>query len=313
LQEAREVVRRLTSAKNIHFDIEKNIALMVVTTEHERTVNAETSYQACFEGTNLRRTVIVTGIYCIQTLNGNPLRGYSTYFLEQAGLPTTQAFNMTIAGFAVAIVGGFFSVRMTQLSSHVSTSSILEIVKLTAMNTQWVLLPLFGRRTIYLWNLVLMLVIMVVVGALGVPQAESSKPAYAWAIGSLLLISSFIYNCSIGPLTNTLCSEIPSSLLRSKSIVLARWAYIVTTIVANTLTPYQLNPTAWNWSAKTGFFWAGGCLISTIFTYFYVPEPKDRTTAELDILFERKVPSRHFSKTPVNLTEAIYGDQEKSA
>ncbi|RFU23741.1 hypothetical protein B7463_g12593, partial [Scytalidium lignicola] len=284
IEEAREVVKRLTSSKNIHFDIEKNIALMVVTTEHERTVNAETSYWACFQGTNLRRTIIVIGIYSIQTLNGNPLRGYSTYFLEQAGLATTQAFNMTIVGFAVAIVGGFFS---------------------------WVLLPLFGRRTIYFWSLVLMFLIMVLVGALGVPQAESPKPTYAWAIGSLLIVSSFLYNCSIGPLTNTLCSELPSALLRSKSIVLARWSYAVTTIVASVLTPYQLNPTAWNWSAKTGFFWAGGCLISIVFTYFYVPEPKDRTTAELDILFERKVPARRFSKTPVDLTEAIYGDGEK--
>ena len=87
--------------------------------------------------------------------------------------------------------------------------------------------------------------------------------------------------------------------------------YVVTTIIAGVLTPYQLNPTAWNWSAKAGFFWAGGCVISIVFAYFCVPEPKDRTTAELDILFERKVPPRHFSKTPVNLIEAIYGDVEK--
>ncbi|KAL6836790.1 general substrate transporter [Trichoderma sp. SZMC 28015] len=284
LQDARAVVKRLTSDKNVNFDIDKNIALMVVTTEHERSINAETTYLACFQGTNLRRTLIVIGIYCIQTLNGNPLRGYSTYFYQQAGLPTTQAFNMTIAGFAVAIVGGFFS---------------------------WVLLPLFGRRTIYFWSLVLMFIIMILVGALGVPQSRSPTPAFAWTIGSLLIVSSFLYNCSIGPLTNTLCSEIPSSLLRSKSVVLARWTYAVTTIIAGVLTPYQLNPTAWNWGAKTGLFWAGGCLISIIFTYFCVPEPKDRTTAELDILFERKVSPRHFSKTPVDLTEAIYGDDEK--
>lgn len=156
-----------------------------------------------------------------------------------------------------------------------------------------------------------MFVIMVLVGALGVPQAKFPTPAYAWAIGSLLLISSFIYNCSIGPLTNTFCAEIPSALLRSKSIVLARWTYTITTIAAGVLTPYQLNPTAWNWSAKTGFFWAGGCLISIVFTYFCVPEPKDRTTAEMDILFERKIPSRHFSKTRVDLTDALYGKEEK--
>lgn len=129
MQEAREVVERLTSPKNVNFDIEKNIALMVVTTEHERIVNAETSYWACFQGTNLRRTIIVIGIYCIQTLNGNPIRSYSTYFLEQAGLATTQAFNMTIVGFAVAILGGFFSVRI--LPSYLHSLTCLEIPMLT--------------------------------------------------------------------------------------------------------------------------------------------------------------------------------------
>ena len=105
------MVQRLTSAKNINFDIDKNVTLMVITTEHERQVDERTSYRACFSGINLTRTMIVIGIYLIQILNGNPIRGYSTYFLQQAGLPTTQAFNMTIVGFAVAIVGGFFSVR----------------------------------------------------------------------------------------------------------------------------------------------------------------------------------------------------------
>lgn len=117
VQEARDVVQRLTSRRNINFDVHKAVALMVATTEHEREVEAQTSYWALFRGLNLNRTLICIGIYCIQVLNGNSLRGYSTYFLEQAGLPTTQAFNMTIAGFAVAIVGGFFSVRPTHHES----------------------------------------------------------------------------------------------------------------------------------------------------------------------------------------------------
>ncbi|KAF7557821.1 hypothetical protein G7Z17_g482 [Cylindrodendrum hubeiense] len=283
LEDAKDVVKSLTSPKNVNFNVDKYVTLMVVTTEHERAVNSETSYGACFQGANLRRTLTVIGIYCVQTLNGNPLRGYSTYFLQQAGLPTVQAFNMTIVGFAVAIAGGIFS---------------------------WVLLGLFGRRTIYCWSLVLMFSIMLTIGTLGIQQTESPKDAYPWAIGSLLIASSFLYNCSIGPLTHTLCSEIPSAILRSKSIVLARGMYVLTTIVAGVLTPYQLNPTEWNWGAKTGLFWAGGCLIAIVFAYFYVPEPKDRTTAELDILFGKKIPARHFARTQVDLADAVYGDDD---
>lgn len=156
-----------------------------------------------------------------------------------------------------------------------------------------------------------MLVLLVLVGIFGVIRSYHPQAPYAYAIGSLLIISSFVYNCSIGPLTNTLCSEIPSSILRSKSIVLARWCYAVTTIIAGVLTPYQLNPTAWNWGAKTGFFWAGSCLLSVLFAYFFVPEPKDRTTAELDILFEKGVSARHFATTAVNLPDALYGDEKQ--
>jgi MFS transporter, SP family, general alpha glucoside:H+ symporter len=153
---------------------------------------------------------------------------------------------------------------------------------------------------------------MITIGLLGI-QDVSSNAAYPWAIGSLLIVSSFLYNCSIGPLTHTLCSEIPSAIVRSKSIVLARGTYVLTTIVAGVLTPYQLNPTEWNWGAKTGLFWAGGCLIAIVFAYFYVPEPKNRSTAELDILFERKIPARHFSKTKVDLADVIYVDDERKA
>lgn len=114
LDDARAALVRLTSDSkdDVPFDFDKNIALMVATTEHERAVNASTTYMACFQGANLRRTVIAVGVYCIQVLNGNPLRGYSTYFLQQAGMATTQSFNMTIVGFAVAIIGGFFSVSL---------------------------------------------------------------------------------------------------------------------------------------------------------------------------------------------------------
>ncbi|SPO02413.1 probable Maltose permease [Cephalotrichum gorgonifer] len=281
LEDAKKVLQRLTSAGASGLDLDKSVALMVVTTEHERTVNAETTYLACFKGGDLKRTLIAMGIYCAQTLSGNPLRSFSTYFLQQAGFPNDQAFTMTIINHSLALVGGIVS---------------------------WALLPLFGRRDMYLWSLVIMLVVMVLIGGLGVPQAHSSNTAYSWAIGIILIISSFIYNAGFGPLTNTICCEIPSTLLRSKSIVLARWSYMVTVIVANAITPYQLNPTAWNWGAKTGFFWAGGCLISLVFVYFYVPETKGRTTAEMDILFEQNVSPRHFAKTQVDLVEAIGGD-----
>jgi SP family general alpha glucoside:H+ symporter-like MFS transporter len=67
----------------------------------------------------------------------------------------------------------------------------------------------------------------------------------------------------------------------------------------------MLNPTAWNWGAKSGFFWAGLCFICLNWTYFRLPEPKGRTYGEIDILFERRVSARKFKGTVVNEFEDI--------
>ncbi len=143
----------------------------------------------------------------------------------------------------------------------------------------------------------------IIVGGLGVPQASSPSSGLGWGIGALLLVSVFISGVTTSPVSYTLVSEIPSSLLRSKSIVVARFSYACVNIAANVLAPYQLNPSAWGWGARSGFFWGGTCTLGLIFTYFVVPEPKDRTIAELDLLFAKRVSARRFAKAQVHLSE----------
>lgn len=271
LEEARATLLRLTSTDRVDFDVDKALTLMVVTTEQEREHGTGSRYLDCFKGTDLRRTIITCGCWAIQTLSGSGLRSYSTYFYKQAGLPTDQAFNLSIAGYALGIVGVF---------------------------TAWFLLPHMGRRTIYLVGLICLAVCLIIVGILGTVRTGT---AIAWAVGSVLLVYTFFYDVSVGPVCYSLVSELPSVHLRSKSVVLARASYNVLQIVSNVITPYMLNPSAWNWGAKAGFFYAGACILSLVFTYFVVPEPKGRTFAELNLLFQKKVPARYFSKTRVDL------------
>ena len=77
--------------------------------------------------------------------------------------------------------------------------------------------------------------------------------------------------------------------------------YNVVGIICSVLTPYMLNPGAWNWGNYAGFFWAGICFLCVIYTYFRVPEPSGRTFAELDLLFERGVSARKFASTKVDV------------
>lgn len=62
----------------------------------------------------------------------------------------------------------------------------------------------------------------------------------------------------------------------------------------------MLNSGEWNLKAKSAYVWFVCGVIALTWAYFQLPEPKGRTYGELDILFERKIPARQFSKTVVN-------------
>lgn len=45
----------------------------------------------------------------------------------------------------------------------------------------------------------------------------------------------------------------------------------------------------------------GICFCCIVYTYFRIPEPRGRTFAELDVLFEKKIPARKFASTKVDV------------
>lgn len=264
LAEARRSVARLTRAPTTG-EIDKTLALISHTNKLELRASAGTSYADCFRGTDLRRTEIVAGVWAIQMLCGSPFMGFSAYFYEQAGLEVSNAFTMTLAQFCLGGIGTVFS---------------------------WFLMGWCGRRTLYLAGLGSMTVLLGLIGFVAL-AGVGNIPAQ-WAVGSLLLLYTFIYDCTVGPVCYSLVTEMTSTRLKTKSVVLARNMYNVTSIVTNIITPLMLNPTAWNWGAKSGFFWAGTCSLCFVWTFFRVPEPKGRTYGEMDVLFAAKVPARKF-------------------
>jgi len=243
--------------------------MMVTTNELEKALESGTGYWDCFKGIDLRRTEIVCVTWSIQNLCGSAFMGYSTYFYEQAGLPTVDAFDMSMAQYAIGFIGTVGS---------------------------WFLMSRAGRRTLYTYGLALLTLLLLLIGLISISNSKGAS----WGIGSLLLVYTFTYDITVGPVCYSLVAEIPSTRLKTKSIVLARNVYNVMGIVNGVIVPYMLNPTAWNWRGKAGFFWAGMCALCWLWTYFRLPEPRGRTYGELDILFERGVAARKFTGTDVS-------------
>ena len=63
---------------------------------------------------------------------------------------------------------------------------------------------------------------------------------------------------------------------------------------------HPLTLVAWNWGAKTGLFYAGTNLLCLIWCWFRLPETKDRTFGEIDLLFDNHVSARKFKYTKVD-------------
>lgn len=273
MDDAKHSLRRL-AAKNQAFsehDADQTVQMMIHTNELEKAAAETGSYWDCFRRTDLRRTEIACMVWLIQVFCGGPLMGLSSYFYLQAGLPTDQAFNLSIGQFAMGLVG--------TLSS-------------------WFLLRKVGRRTLYLYGQMVLFVLMITVGGLAF---KSKDIGVSWAIGSMLLLFTFVYDLTVGPVCYCLVAEISSTRLRAKTIVLARNAYNIGGIIANVLSPRMLNTTEWNWGAKAGFFWAATGALCTLWTYFRLPETMDRSYGALDILFEEKVSARKFASTKVEM------------
>ena len=167
----------------------------------------------------------------------------------------------------------------------------------------WPMIKSFGRRTIFLGGLVGCFLTLLITGFISLGPADSS--AISWAIGAMLLIYTFVYDSTIGPLTYVIVPEASSSRLRHKTTVLARNAYNITCIWTGVISPYMLNSSAWNWGAKAAFFWAGCSALCLAWAFFRLPETKDFTFAELDLLYERGVPARKFASERAAISEQM--------
>ncbi|KAJ2988825.1 hypothetical protein NUW58_g3777 [Xylaria curta] len=348
-------------------EADATLALMTYTDEMEKQVSAGTTYKDCFKGVNLRRTEIICMTWLASTLSGTALGGLSTFFYQQAGISDSDSFKLSWGKDAINFVGTVTSWfvldrigRKTLMFGGMSTIFVFLIGAVT-------LLLLVVHVYYYMYRLIWLFHTQDaqsrayephIIGFLGIHTPTST--AEAWAAGTLVLLLSATANFSIGPVVYTIVSEIPSTRLRAKSIILARNAYNAINIAFVNIVSYrQLSPDEWNWGLKSGFFWAGINAIFTAYIFFrlrefclllfcfplltcppfpprlfpgnspslivsfvlqgpYVShifaETKGRTYAELDILFENKVPARKFASTKIEtLIAGTEGAQKRQA
>lgn len=272
-ENAERAIRRVQRA-SAPIDPKDTLATIVYTNNLETELSVGTSYWDCFSGFELRRTEIACMCFAGQVLSGSSFAYNSSYFFEQLGLETHKIYNLNVGGTALALVGTICS--------------------------WFLLMPYFGRRSIYLGGLSAMCLTLCTIGVLNV---WTSYGTVSWVQAVLTLVWTFLFQ-SVGQLGWALPAEIGSTRLRTKTICIARNAYYIISVISQVLQPYFMNPTEFNMRGYTGFVWGGTAFLTLVWAFFRLPETRPKTNEELDVLFAQKISARNFAKTDVNAFDA---------
>jgi SP family general alpha glucoside:H+ symporter-like MFS transporter len=124
-----------------------------------------------------------------------------------------------------------------------------------------------------------------------------------YAQACLGVIISVVFAGTQGPISYTIIAETSSVRLRALSTAVGRSAYYIAEIPMIYLASKMLNTDGWNLAGKCGYVWGSTAVVCWVMAYFFLPELKHRSYRESDILFNRKISARKFSKTVINVQD----------
>jgi MFS transporter, SP family, general alpha glucoside:H+ symporter len=286
LEEAKKSVRRLGRVGAVD-TLDESVAMMKRTIELEKT-DKEPSLIELWKGTDRYRTLIVCGVYAAQNLTGNLIANQAVFFFERECPSSLCATSLTLVGAGMS--------TDTAFAMGLITSALQAIFVMLS----WILTTYLGRRTIYVWGSAINTAVLVAIGIAGsVADSNSSQLARA----SLGLIVSVLFCLGPAPASWVIIGETSSIRLRPLTTGVGRGAYYAINIPCIYLSTYMLNPTGGNLGAKCGYVWAATGFLCFLAAWQWLPEMKNRSYREIDILFNRRVQARKWTKTVVDIND----------
>lgn len=235
-------------------------------TLEEAETQKSSSYLQCFKGTNLRRTMIAIMVFQSEAMSGLGFVGsYGALMYQYLGISDAKSFQLQIGGQILSISGATIALLLSDF---------------------------IGRRPMYIGGclgLTLLLICMAVSGTVTTTSAVTASVAF-------YTMFNFAYNVGVGSTVYAIAGEIPTSVLRAKTLAIAVSASNAMNTFWSFVSPYIFNPGYGNLKAKIGFVFGAIMMIFVVLGFFFVPETRMRSYEELDELFMNKVPAREFRK-----------------
>ncbi|OAA40948.1 General substrate transporter [Metarhizium rileyi] len=230
--------------------------------EHEQMLTKAT-YIDCFKRANLRRTLIVMFSGALPQVFGLAVLAKASYFAQVVGMSANISVVLLIVGIVCGLLANTVSIWVLH---HVGRRRL-------------VLLGLFGVA--FLWL------------TMGISGIWDKQPTIIYT--SVSMISTIVVaGLSVWPASYAVGAETSSLQLRGKTQGLGWLTAGASASIFGFCTPYLYNSDAANLKSKIGFIFAGLCALAGVVSYFHVPEMKGRTPAEIDEMFEAKLPAKDF-------------------
>ncbi|KAL2401546.1 Major facilitator-type transporter ecdD [Exophiala dermatitidis] len=262
-EQAEMSLRRLRNSKIDEREFQAELNEIRQSTREQLEQNKKALFLEMWRGTNLRRTLLSIAVVCFHSANGSSwVNIYTTYFLQIAGVDNPFAYSILVT--CTGLVGVLVSFCFVRL---------------------------IDRRT----------VMLVGISACGLCQLA---PAIAWSVNpasratanvvvGFIALFTFFY-VAYAPYAWLLGGEYVNNQLRAFTFGLATALNFLGNWLGTFTAPYFINPAKLGWGPKYGYIWFGSNMILVIFTWFFLPETRDRTLEEIHEMFEARLPARKF-------------------
>lgn len=269
MEQARANLRKLRGFSDAQVDDE--LRVIKECNDNERDMSANAHFWELFNKQNFRRTITAGSLFSMNQISGIILSTtYATVFLVELGV--ADPFTLTVIASCCVLAGTIAGPFVVDRA---------------------------GRRPTALTGMTILMIIDLIAGGLAF---NSSSKSAALAIAALSFLFNFFWAASFYSLSSLLPSEIATPKLRSQTMAYAI-AWCQTTAVITTYAVPQLTAAdAANLGAKTYLVFAGCMFCIIIWSYFMIPETRNRTFAEIDEMYDAKIPMWRWRKYQTSTT-----------
>jgi sugar porter (SP) family MFS transporter len=257
MDEARRNLRKLRGFSD--WQVDDELRVMKMCEDNDRALTAHVRFWEIFNGQNLKRTMTAGSFYSLNQISGIILSTtYTTVFLTELGVG--NPFTFTVIASCCTLAGTIVAPLVIDRA---------------------------GRRPTAFMGMSVLLGINLIAGGLAFDTGNKNAVLGIAVAGFLF---NFFWGACFYSLSALMPAEIATPKLRNHTMAYTIACCQTTAVITTFAVPQLTAADAANLGAKTYLVFAGCMACVIVFVYFFMPETRNRTFAEIDEMYDAGIP-----------------------